>query len=348
MKDLIKQYLDQGMSRRQLVSGLSALGMSTVAAKAMAQNLAPCGPERRAGGGARARRDPRGRGQWRQAVRRTAQGGRRRIHLLQSLDRRSSDLRRAGRRAGDQADQGHSGRRRGRHGRRLCARLGQHRRRRRRQYRPAQRHDPDGQHLEGPDSAAGRGRLGRSGRARPRPVAGDRPPRADDRADHQMVLAGAVDGGDRRDDAARLEIRLDAAVRAGVSVAADQHARRPCQGAGLGAQQVRRADAHPSRQGRRREGGAHADRGAEPADQRRRRDHLVPRREGTGRARRAARRCRSPARPAIARLLVEAVPDPASAVSSARCCAPCAFPASPTCCSISATASASWRRPAPS
>jgi thiamine pyrophosphate-dependent acetolactate synthase large subunit-like protein len=41
MKDLIKQYLDQGMSRRQLVSGLSALGMSTVAAKAMAQNLAP-------------------------------------------------------------------------------------------------------------------------------------------------------------------------------------------------------------------------------------------------------------------------------------------------------------------
>src|SRR5579862_3733069 len=41
MKHLIKQYLDQGMSRRQLVSGLSALGMSTVAAKAMAQNLAP-------------------------------------------------------------------------------------------------------------------------------------------------------------------------------------------------------------------------------------------------------------------------------------------------------------------
>jgi thiamine pyrophosphate-dependent acetolactate synthase large subunit-like protein len=41
MKDLIKQYLDQGLSRRQLVSGLSALGMSTVAAKAMAQNLTP-------------------------------------------------------------------------------------------------------------------------------------------------------------------------------------------------------------------------------------------------------------------------------------------------------------------
>src|ERR1700722_3056292 len=41
MKDLIKQYLDQGLSRRQLVSGLSALGMSSMAAKAMAQNLSP-------------------------------------------------------------------------------------------------------------------------------------------------------------------------------------------------------------------------------------------------------------------------------------------------------------------
>ena len=43
MKELIKQYLDQGLSRRQLVSGLSALGMSSIAAKAVAQNLAPLG-----------------------------------------------------------------------------------------------------------------------------------------------------------------------------------------------------------------------------------------------------------------------------------------------------------------
>jgi benzoylformate decarboxylase len=43
MKDLIKQYLDQGMSRRQLVAGLSALGMSSVAANAVAQNLSPLG-----------------------------------------------------------------------------------------------------------------------------------------------------------------------------------------------------------------------------------------------------------------------------------------------------------------
>ena len=30
MKHLIKQYLDHGISRRRLVSGLSAFGMSTV------------------------------------------------------------------------------------------------------------------------------------------------------------------------------------------------------------------------------------------------------------------------------------------------------------------------------
>src|SRR6516225_2187491 len=41
MKNLVKRYLDQGLSRRQLVSGLSAAGMSTVAAKALAQNLTP-------------------------------------------------------------------------------------------------------------------------------------------------------------------------------------------------------------------------------------------------------------------------------------------------------------------
>src|SRR5580698_8011828 len=44
MKGMIKQYLDRGLSRRQLVSGLSALGMSTVAANAVAQNLAPFAP----------------------------------------------------------------------------------------------------------------------------------------------------------------------------------------------------------------------------------------------------------------------------------------------------------------
>src|SRR6516225_11986550 len=41
MKDLIKQYLDNGISRRQLMTGLSALGMSSVAVKSVAQSLAP-------------------------------------------------------------------------------------------------------------------------------------------------------------------------------------------------------------------------------------------------------------------------------------------------------------------
>src|SRR6202140_3110929 len=41
VKELIKQYLDDGISRRKLISGLTTIGMSTVAAKAMAQNLAP-------------------------------------------------------------------------------------------------------------------------------------------------------------------------------------------------------------------------------------------------------------------------------------------------------------------
>src|SRR5712671_5816575 len=48
MKELLKQYLDHGLSRRQLMSGLSAIGMSTVAAKAVAQSLETFGQ----GGGA--------------------------------------------------------------------------------------------------------------------------------------------------------------------------------------------------------------------------------------------------------------------------------------------------------
>src|SRR3984893_19292339 len=41
MKELVKQYLDDGISRRQLMTGLSALGMTTVAANTMAQSLTP-------------------------------------------------------------------------------------------------------------------------------------------------------------------------------------------------------------------------------------------------------------------------------------------------------------------
>jgi hypothetical protein len=41
MKELIRQYIDQGISRRKLMTGLSAVGLSTVAAKSIAQSLAP-------------------------------------------------------------------------------------------------------------------------------------------------------------------------------------------------------------------------------------------------------------------------------------------------------------------
>ncbi len=41
MKELVKQYLDRDISRRKLMKGLSAVGLSTVAAKTVAQTLAP-------------------------------------------------------------------------------------------------------------------------------------------------------------------------------------------------------------------------------------------------------------------------------------------------------------------
>ena len=100
----VGQYLDHGMSRRQLMTGLSALGMSAVAAK-VGGAIAPR-PSARRGRPARLRH-ARDEGHRRRAVRAAAQGGGRRAHLLQSVDRRLSDLRRARRRARDPADQGH-------------------------------------------------------------------------------------------------------------------------------------------------------------------------------------------------------------------------------------------------
>jgi hypothetical protein len=41
MKDLVKQYLDQGLSRRQFLSGLGRAGLTSAAATAMANSLAP-------------------------------------------------------------------------------------------------------------------------------------------------------------------------------------------------------------------------------------------------------------------------------------------------------------------
>jgi len=41
MKELVKQYIDQGISRRTLMANLSAAGLSAVAANTVAQALAP-------------------------------------------------------------------------------------------------------------------------------------------------------------------------------------------------------------------------------------------------------------------------------------------------------------------
>ncbi|MGH7032739.1 MAG: thiamine pyrophosphate-binding protein, partial [Stellaceae bacterium] len=41
MKEMFKEYLDQGISRRKLMKGLSAVGLGTIAAKSVAKALAP-------------------------------------------------------------------------------------------------------------------------------------------------------------------------------------------------------------------------------------------------------------------------------------------------------------------
>ena len=41
MRELIKQYLDRGLSRRNFLSGLGAIGISSAAANSMARSLAP-------------------------------------------------------------------------------------------------------------------------------------------------------------------------------------------------------------------------------------------------------------------------------------------------------------------
>jgi thiamine pyrophosphate-dependent acetolactate synthase large subunit-like protein len=62
MKGLIKQYLDQAISRRKLIAGLSAVGVGTVAAKAMAQSLTPFATPAKAAEAGGAMRQMTGRG----------------------------------------------------------------------------------------------------------------------------------------------------------------------------------------------------------------------------------------------------------------------------------------------
>ena len=55
MKDLIKGYLDNRISRRDLLSGLGTLGITAAAANSMAQSFAPFLPAAGEDGAANAR-----------------------------------------------------------------------------------------------------------------------------------------------------------------------------------------------------------------------------------------------------------------------------------------------------
>ena len=351
MKELIKQYLDQGLSRRKLVSGLSALGMSTVAAKAVAQNLAPLGP----GGGktaapARRRRPRRSAKSKATAASCSSSSSSRPASNTSSSIRRPATIRSSTRWS-------------------MCPRSRSSRASRKARSPPwrtatrARRAAPacvvvaniglpnamtqmvntykDQIPMLVAVASIDQNALGRD---------------QWQETDHHELMTqpitkwfwqaqstAAIAETTRRG----AEIRFDAAVRAGVPVAADQYARPARQGADLGTQQIRRADAHPSRQGGCRESGAHADRSQESAA-----SASATKSPGAAATKNwsnlpscSARR--SPARP-VRSATGRSRSRPGIRCSSARCCAPCAFPASPTCCSISAIAGANWRRPAPS
>ena len=216
MKELIKQYLDDGMSRRQLMTGLSALGMSTVAAKSVAQSLAPVAGRQARRPCARCKAP---------AGRCSSHSSRRPASNTCSSIRRPAITRSSTRWSMNPASRSSRASRKAPSSpwrtamRELPGKPGD---RHRRQCRPAQRHDADGQQLEGPDSAAGRGRLGRT---RTRSAAS----RLQETEFHDNMTVpitkwtwvGAHDhGGHPRNAAARPEIRLDPAGRTGVPVAA--------------------------------------------------------------------------------------------------------------------------------
>ena len=135
MKELIKQYLDDGMSRRQLMTGLSALGMSTAAVRAMAQSLAPVTEAPAAA--MREVAAPAARCSWRSS----RPPGSNTCFNPSTGDYPIFDA------LVDEPDiqviKGYSRGRRGRHGGRLCEGHRQAWHRHRRQCRTDQRHDPD-------------------------------------------------------------------------------------------------------------------------------------------------------------------------------------------------------------
>ena len=167
MKDLIKQYLDHGISRRKLMSGLSALGISTVAAKAMAQSLAPfASPAKAAAAPGGAVREMTGTGGALYVQQLKAAGVQYIFFNPSTGDSPIFDA--LVDEPGITLIKGIQEGAVGGHGRRLCAPLGQAGDRHRRQCRSDQRDDADGQHLQGPHPDAGHGGRVRAGAARPR------------------------------------------------------------------------------------------------------------------------------------------------------------------------------------
>ena len=310
MKDLIKQYLDNGMSRRQLMTGLSALGMSAVAAKSVAQSLETFG-QGAAAPPASAMREMKGTG-GALFVQQLKAAGVEHIFFNPStgdypifdalVDEPAIQLIKGIHEGAVVAMADGYARASGKTGVVIVANIG---------LPNAMTQMVNSWKDQIPVMVAvasvEQDALGRDLFQEP---------------DHCEVMtqpitkwywAGEDDGLDPGDRPPRHEVRLDVALRPGVPVAADQYAARGSDRHHLGPGEIRRADADPARQGRHREGRAHSARSQEPADERRRRGHLVPRRQGAGRARRAARpsRHRAGRQP---RLLVEAVPDAASAL----------------------------------
>ena len=160
MKELIKQYLDRGISRRKLITGLTSVGMSTVAAKAMAQNLAPAAGGRRPRPSRRRERArctaPAARCSWRSSRPRASSTSSSIPSTGDSpifdalVDEPTIQLIKGVQEGAVVAMADGYARASGKPG--VVDR---------RQYRPAERDDPDGQQLQGSDPDRGRGRLGR-------------------------------------------------------------------------------------------------------------------------------------------------------------------------------------------
>ncbi len=247
MKKLIKEFLDDGLSRRQLMTGLSALGMSSVAANSMAQSLAPFGQAAAAPAPA-AVREMRGTG-GALFVQQLKAAGVEYIFFNPStgdypifdalVDEPGIQLIKGIHEGAVIAMADGYARASGKTGVVIVANIGL----------PNAMTQMINSWKDQIPLLVAVASVEQDG------LGGDMfqdsdHSEVDDPADHQMVLAGADDGVDPGDSPPRHEVRLDAALRPGVPVAADQRAARAGHVDDLGPGQVRRADAHPPRQGR--------------------------------------------------------------------------------------------------